>query len=375
MTQPVLAVGQPMKPDKARLAGLMNEVIDSGWYTNAGLMHGRLEAELNALWQVRARGGALALTSSGTMALMMALQLGHLPPGAEIITTPLSFPATLQAITWCGFTPVFADIDPERLTLCPDAVARAITPRTAAILGVHLTGVPCDHQRLGALAKEHGLWLVYDAAQSPDIALEDGPLWLKGNASALSFHATKLLHTCEGGAVITPDRRDKPLLSRMRHFGMKHGVMIEPGTNGKMSEMHAAMGLALLPDFDTEMAARRALRAEYDQALDQIPGLRKHSFPELGSASLLYYALRMPADRRDAVQAALLSERVLIRAGFPLLCGPGTAFPNVPIHTAYGAPIAPDAAPEVICLPLHGHMRRADVHRIARCIETTLKQA
>lgn len=372
MTKPILAVGQPMTPDPDRFSALCAEIFTSGWYSNGGQLHSRFENALTARLGVNAQSGALTLTSSGTMALMMALHLGNLPQGAEVITTPLSFPATAQAIAWCGFTPVFADVDPDRLTLCPKAVERAITPRTAAILGVHLTGIPCDTEGLEAISRKHKLWLAYDGAQSPDIQLPGGPLWRKGDVTALSLHATKLLHTCEGGIVITPDNRHKPRLSRMRNFGMQNDSPKTRGTNGKMSELHAAMGLALLPDLDAEMEHRRELRAHYDAALNDHPDIKLHSFPDLASASLLYYAVRIPADRRNAARAALLSKGILSRPGFPLLCGPNTVFSNSEIHSAEAHPVALKVGQEVLCLPLHSKVSPADTKRIAKTLKSTI---
>lgn len=358
-----LVFGAPMIPDPARLAKITAEALSSGWLTNGGALHLQLEQALAA---DAAPGDAVSLVSSGTMALLLGLGLGKLPPGSEVITTPLSFAATAQAIAWGGLVPVFADVDPVTLTLCPRAVEAAITPRTSAILPVHFLGVPCDVGALGAIAQRHGLWLLYDAAHAFGVTYKDQPIGHFGDASAFSLHATKILHTGEGGFVMTrADRAGE--LRRMRNFGLEGGRPTGRGLNGKMSELNAAMGLALLPDLPAELATRQSLRHAYDAALTGIAGLRLHATRAGASESLGYYTLRLPPDRRARLHAALAQQGIFARDHFPLLCGPGTFWQDAEIVTRDGgAPIAPQVGPEVLCLPLHGRVTLADVARIGR---------
>ena len=372
MAEPLVVFGAPMIPEAGRLAALMGEALAAGWLTNGGALHLRLEQALTAH---EATGDAVSLVSSGTMALMLALGLGHLPPGAEVITTPLSFAATAQAIAWCGLTPVFADVEPDSLTLCPRAVAAAITPRTAALLPVHFLGLPCAVEALADLARARRLWLVYDAAHAFGVTLRGQPIGHFGDAAAFSLHATKILHTAEGGYVVT--RRAQALaLRRMRNFGLEGGQPVGLGLNGKMSELHAATGLALLPDLPGEMASRLALRQAYDAALDGVPGLRLHRQRNGASESLGYYALRLAPKLRARLHRALAAHGVMARDHFPLLCGPGTPFPAARIVTATGGPaLAPKLGPELLCLPLHGRMGPPEVARIAAIIRQTLKEA
>lgn len=357
---PVLTAGAPMLPDPARLAALTGEALAAGWLTNGGALHMRLEQALADL-----AGGPAVLVSSGTMALMLVLRAGGLPEGAEVITTPLSFAATAQAIAWCGFRPVFADVDPETLTLCPRAAEAAVTPRTAAILPVHFLGVPCDTGGLADVARRHGLWLAYDAAHAFGVTLDGTPIGQHGDASAFSLHATKVLHTCEGGFMTTPDAGAAQRLRRMRNFGLRGAAAEGPGTNAKLSELHAAMGLALLPDLGAEIAARHALRAAYDAALAGLPGLRPQPGRPGASPGLTCYALRLAPPLRARLHLALGEARILARDHFPLLCGPGTPWPDAPIVTADGPPVAPGAGPQVLCLPFHGGVTEGDVARIA----------
>ncbi|MDO5647479.1 DegT/DnrJ/EryC1/StrS aminotransferase family protein [Paracoccus sp. (in: a-proteobacteria)] len=356
-TDRVLSVGQPIVPDPVRLAALMGESLAAGWLTNGGPLHQRLERAIAP----RLGGGSIGLVSSGTMALMVALRLGDLPPGAEIITPAISFAATAQAIAWCGFRPVFADVDPDTLTLCPDAARAAITPRTAAILPVHFLGHPCDLDGLAAVARDAGLWLAYDAAHAFGLTVQGRAISEWGDASAFSFHATKLFHTGEGGAVVLPPPGQTQRIARLRNFGLSNGRMAGPGINAKLPESAAAMGLAVLPELDAEIAARGRLRAAYDAAL---PGMGQHRARAGVSDSLLYYALRLPPARRASAVAALADARILARDTFPLLCGPGTCFPDAPIITARTEPTAPTVAPQVMALPFHGGVTDTDVARI-----------
>ncbi len=372
MSEPPVVFGAPMIPDAARLAPLIAEALDAGWLTNGGALHMRLEQALAAQQD---EGFAVSLVSSGTMALMLALGLGRLPPGSEVITPALSFAATAQAIAWCGLTPVFADVDPDSLTLCPRAAAAAITPRSAAMLPVHFLGLPCDVEELGQLAAAQGLWLVYDAAHAFGLRLDDRPIGCFGDASAFSLHATKVLHTAEGGFVVTR-RSAAQELRRMRNFGIEGGQPAGMGLNGKMSELHAATGLALLPDLPGELAARQAIRRAYDAALDGLAGLRLHRQRPGASDAAGYYAIRLDSGRRQRLRLALAEEGIIARDHFPLLCGPGTPWPEARIVTGNGGEAcAPTLGPEILCLPMHGRMGMAEVERVVTVVHRVLRDA
>ena len=365
ITSPVV-FGAPMIPDQARLAKIIAEALSAGWLTNTGALHMRLELELAAR---AAPEDAVSLMSSGTMALLLGLGLGKLPRGSEVITTPLSFAATAQAIAWSGLVPVFADVDPVTLTLCPKAVAAAVTPRTSAILPVHFLGVPCEVDALKDIAARHGLWLLYDAAHAFDVTFRDQPIGSYGDAAAFSLHATKILHTGEGGFVTTR-KSEASALRRMRNFGLESGRPVGRGLNGKMSELNAAMGLALLPDLAGELAARQSLRQKYDAAFGDIAGLRLHGTRPGASESLGYYALRLAPEQRERLHRSLAENHILARDHFPVLCGEGTCWPDAKIITGDGGPpVAPRAGSEVICLPVHGRVSAGDVDRIVRVVQ------
>ncbi|AEM41720.1 DegT/DnrJ/EryC1/StrS family aminotransferase [Ketogulonicigenium vulgare] len=355
----IITVGAPMLPDLPRYTALLSEAIDAAWLTNGGVLHQRLEMALAA----DLPGRTVGLAASGTTALMMALQLGDLPPGAEVITPAISFAATAQVIRWCGFQPVFVDVQPDSLNICPDAVRAAITPRTAAIMPVHLLGQPCDTDALADIARQHRLWLVYDAAHAYGVTWQGQPIGNFGDATAFSLHATKLLHTGEGGYIVTHPENGAAM-RRMRNFGLDQGRPVGFGINGKLSEAQAAMGLALLPDLPAEIAARRDLRCRYDAAFATLPDVSIQAARGGASDNLTYYALRLPPARRAGLFNALAAQHVFARDHFPLLCGPGTAFPDAPVITAAPHPIAPARAGEVICLPFHGRLSTADQAKI-----------
>ena len=360
----ILTFGRPIMPDLDQMKDLLGEAISEEWLSNFGVLHGRLQRKMSAMM-----GGPTRLVSSGTMALMMALKMADLPDGAEVITSPLSFAATVQAITWCGYRPVFADVDPETLNLCPQAVKAAMTPDTGAILPVHFVGVPCDVEALAAIAAEHGVWLAYDAAHAFLLELNGQAISQWGDVSAFSLHATKLMHTGEGGAVVLPDTAHTSW-SRMRNFGLNGGRMAGPGTNAKLSEAQAAMGLAVLSKLDAEIAHRQALRRTFDAALAGIPGVRPHYRRPGATDSLIYYVLRMTPELRERIFLELSQQRIFARDHFPMLYGPGTYLPQARLVTTAERPVAPQVGPEVLCLPFHSGVTDKDVDRIAHIIQT-----
>ena len=306
------------------------------------------------------------------MALMMALRAGGLQDGAEVITTPLSFAATAQAIAWCGFKPVFADICPDTMTIDPGAVAAAITPRTGAILPVHFLGQSCDVVALADLARSNDLWLAYDAAHAFGTTIDGRNIGCFGDVAAFSLHATKLMHTGEGG-VLALNGKPAANVAQMRNFGLRNGLPLALGVNAKLSEAGAAVGLAVLEVLEEEIAARARLRDLYCRLLGGIEGLKVVSVRKGTSDSLLYFPLRVPADRRRTCLIRLAEKGIIARDHFPLLCGDGTAFSDARIVTADGPPRAPAIAPEVICLPFHSKVCDGSAQLIAGTLEQALQ--
>jgi dTDP-4-amino-4,6-dideoxygalactose transaminase len=358
-----LAFGRPLLPDRALLMQLLDQAFAGHQLSNGGPLHQRLERALSA--QV---GGLLCLAASGTTALMMALRLGGLAPGGEVITSPLSFAASVQAIEWCGLKPVFADVEPGWPTLDPRAVQKVINPRTVAILGVHFMGVACDTDALEQLARQHGLWLVFDGAQSPDITQAGQNLALRGDATVLSLHATKLLNTAEGGAVVVRNAAHQARLERMRNFGLADGRLVDIGLNGKMSEIHAAMGLAALPRVAAEMQARQRLRQRYQALLAGVPQVSVLQPRPHTSASHLYFALSMPPALRQRVVQQAATQGIRLRDAFALLCGPGTLYADATITHHGAAALAPQRAQQLMALPMHGDIDDAGAEAVCGLI-------
>ena len=368
ISKPKTTFGRPIIPSPERIAELYTESISAGWLTNSGPLHNQFEKAIS-LWF---DSNETFLTSSGTMALMIGLHAGNLEKGAEVITSPLSFAASAHAIYWSGFTPVFADICPKTMTLSVDSVAAAITPNTKAIMPVHFLGQACEVDKLSELAKRHNLWLLYDACHAFGTTINGNSISNYGDASAFSLHATKLLHSGEGGALVLNSSKNGIKIPQIRNFGLSGGKPIKFGINGKLPEASAAVGLAVMDLVDDEIIARKALRRKYNALLSDLPNLNVVSSQRGVSDNLIYYAIRIPPSKRAACVVGLAEIGVLARDYFPLLCGPGTAFPNHAIASSHNTPVAPIVAPEIICLPFHSGVDDESVVCIANIIKSKL---
>ena len=267
-------VTRPILPPLEAYLEHLREIWTSRQLTNAGPLTGELEHLLGAYLEAP----HMSLFNNGTMALMTACQALDL--SGEVITTPFTFPATPHALTWSRITPVFADIDPMTMTIDPVAVESLVTSRTTGILGVHVYGLPCAVGALQAIAEKFALRLVYDAAHALTTRINDQPITNFGDVSMLSFHATKLFHTAEGGALVTRDEQLRQRIDLLRNFGIKNETtVLECGINGKMSELHAALGLCALSLIENERAARRELAAVYRERLGDLPGVTLMPMP------------------------------------------------------------------------------------------------
>ncbi|KAA9332357.1 DegT/DnrJ/EryC1/StrS family aminotransferase [Hymenobacter busanensis] len=332
-------------------------VWERGIVTNDGPLLRELEQQLKAHLQVK----HLLLVSNGTVALSLAIK-ALVPAGSEIITTPFSYVATTSSIVWEGCTPVFVDIDPATFCLRPDLIEEAITDRTRAILATHVYGVPCDVEALEAIAKRHGLKVIYDAAHAFGVKYQDRSVLTYGDVSTLSFHATKLFHTGEGGALVTNDDELAAKLEYMRNFGHADYNQFQGlGINGKVSELHAAMGLCVLPQVPALMDRRRVLSEQYDALLAPC-GLQRPVVSARVHYNYAYYPVVFAtAEQRAAVHAALNEADIFPRRYFyPAL----TELPYV--DGAWPAiREAPSIAERVLCLPLYHDLDDEVVERIA----------
>jgi dTDP-4-amino-4,6-dideoxygalactose transaminase len=247
---------------------MLEQIWQSRGLTNKGHFHDLLEASLGRVLAAP----NLSLVNNGTTALLLACRALELR--GEVVTTPFTFPATPTSLTWCGISPIFADVDPTTMTLDPVRVERAITPATTAILGVHVYGIPCDVEALQTIADRHGLRLIYDGAHAFGTQLNGTQICEFGDATIFSFHATKLFHTAEGGGLAARTRALKEQVDLLKNFGIRDEItVLAPGINGKITELQAALGLAVLDVLDEERAARAKIAAVYRARLADLEGI------------------------------------------------------------------------------------------------------
>lgn len=307
------------------------------------------------------------LCNNGTTALMLAASCAGLA-GKKVALTPYTYVATLSALLWIGCTPVFVDIDPATLSLSPELLKDAFArePDIAGVMPVHIYGLACDVDAIGAICAKNGARLVYDAAQAFGSRYKGRSLLDFGEVSACSFHATKLFHTAEGGCLVTRDRAMREALHLARAFGHRGDKHISLGINGKMSELHAALGLEMLEGVAEEIARRRAIHALYDAALADLPLVRPRPLPGL-EWNCAYYPVLFPDEAaRKGAEEALAAGGVHPRRYFyPAL----NTLPYLRPEWRRPCPVAEDAARRVLCLPLHGEMDEEDVARVARLLQ------
>jgi len=343
------------------LLSLYNEYLQkiwsNGWVTNYGPLVQELEEKLKGYLGVR----HLFFVSNGTIALQIAIKALELK--GEIITTPFSYVATTSSIVWEGCNPVFADIDQETLCIDPERILEKITPRTSAILATHIYGQPCNMESIENIAKENGLKVIYDAAHAFGINYKGQSLLQHGDISTISFHATKVFHTVEGGAIITQNDKLAEKISYMMNFGHDgEENFFGLGINGKNSELHAAMGLCLLPEMKKIMDRRKELSRLYDHLLDAMP-LKKPVISSGVEYNYGYYPVIFTTELKLLeAKAALNTEKIFPRRYFyPSL----NKLNYVDIQSC---PVADEISSRVLCLPLFYEMLDTDVQRIASII-------
>ncbi|MEO0914274.1 MAG: DegT/DnrJ/EryC1/StrS family aminotransferase, partial [Pseudomonadota bacterium] len=361
---------RPSLPPLSEFQSLIKGIWDNRFLTNSGPLHARLEAALS-----RYLGAPhVSLVSNATLGAIAAMRvLGQVRPSAnphasEVITTPFSFVATSNAIRMAGFEPVFADIDPQSLNLCPEAVERAITPATRAIMAVHAFGVPCDVDALGAIARKYGLPLIYDAAHGFGVRHRGQALATFGDFSVLSFHATKVFNTFEGGAVICPNAASKAAIDKFCNHGIEDAEEIAfAGFNGKLSELHAAAGLAQLPYVDEDIAARGIVARRYADAFAGIAGIR--CILSEGVDRHNHYAFPVLVEEGYGLDAAALADAmaeagIITRRYFHPLISDMSVYRNVPSSDPAGLPVARQVSERVLCLPLYPDLPVEEQERV-----------
>lgn len=367
-----LYVASPMLPELGKLTEMISKIWESGIVTNHGPYHELLEERLRDELRVP----TAMLFNNGTSALLAALKMFDLEQGAEVITTPLTFAATPHSIAWNGLTPVFADVDPNTMTLDPAAIRKAVSSRTRAILAVHTYGTICDLDGIAQVAKEYGLKVIYDAAHAFSVTVNGNGIGNFGDATAFSFHATKLYTSVEGGAVTTPNAADARKIYMLRNFGIKNEEeVIDIGINGKMNEIQAAIGLLNLDIYRHEQAARARLRAKYDEFLSEFDGISLQVAQAGVSRSEQYYPLRIDVKKfgtsRDELYARLKDVGIFSRKYFHPICTDFTPYKSYPIHALSESPVVETMKTQLLCLPFHSRVTDEDIEMIKTVFENS----
>ncbi len=360
----MIPVTRTTLPDLEEYQVYLRQIWQSGQLTNNGALSRQLQAEVMTFLGAK----NLTLVSNGTLALQLAIKALGLQ--GEIITTPYSYVATTNAILWEGCTPVFVDVDPESFCIDPHLIEAAITENTTAILATHVYGYPCDVSQIQEIADRHHLKVIYDAAHAFSVRLHGKSLLNHGDCSTLSFHATKLFHTAEGGAVVCKDAATAKrvfLMSKFGHIG--EDEYLDIGINAKISELHAAMGLAVLPKVPEIIAARRECSVWYDKMLEGLGLQRPKTVAGLEYNYAYYPAIFATHEQMMEVRAALQAQDIFPRRYFyPSL----NTLPFLPESLRRPCPVSESLAQRVLALPLYTTLARQDVERITACIKNTL---
>lgn len=355
-------VTQPLLPSLEQFIPYLENIWESKVLTNGGPFHQKLEKALAEYLGVE----HLSLFTNGAMALVTALQ--SLRVSGDVITTPYSFVATAHALAWNGIRPIFVDVDPGTLNMDPARIEAAITPTTTAILPVHCYGHECDVEAIQRIADKYNLKVIYDAAHAFGVKDAGGSVLRHGDLSILSFHATKVFSTFEGGAIICPDAKSKVFIDRLKNFGFVDEVTVAmAGLNGKMSEIHAAFGLLLLDQIDGAIQRRGALDRRYRECLSKIPGIR---FVEGGNevvSNYSYFPILLDdtfPTTRDGLWQKLKENNIFARRYFYPLISDFSIYRGLPSSNASNLPQAKKGAEAVLCLPIYPALSDEDQQRV-----------
>lgn len=363
MEEEQITVTSPLLPSLEDFNSLLKEIWKSKWITNNGTFHKQLEKELADYLKVQ----YVSLFTNGTLPIITALQALRIT--GEVITTPFSFVATTHSLWWNGVKPVFVDIDPTTGNINPDKIEAAITPMTTAIMPVHVYGKPCDTKRIDDIAKKYGLKVIYDAAHAFGVEVNGVSILNRGDMSTLSFHATKVFNTIEGGALITHDEHTKRRIDYLKNFGFKNETeVISPGINGKMDEVRAAFGILNLRQIDSCIESRHQVAIKYREALRGIPGVRFFDDMPGVRHNYSYFPIFINAEEygcsRDELYFKLKKRNILVRRYFYPLISTFSTYSSLKSASPTNLPVATRMADEVICLPMHHELSKEDIERV-----------
>lgn len=362
----IVTVTSPLLPNLDDFNNLLKEIWQSKWITNSGSFHQQLEKALAEYLKVP----YVSLFTNGTLPLITALQALRIT--GEVITTPYSFVATTHALWWNGIKPVFVDIDRNTGCLDPNKIEAAITPKTTAIMPVHVYGKPCDMKAIQEIADKYGLKVIYDAAHAFGVEVNGESVLNAGDMSTLSFHATKVYNTIEGGAMVMHDEKTKQRIDYLKNFGFAGETeVVAPGINSKMDEVRSAYGLLNLKQADAAIEARHQVAIKYREALKDVKGIEfwndlpgvRHNYSYFPIFVHSSYAMS-----RDELYFKMRDHNVLGRRYFYPLISDFSTYRGLESAKKENLPVATKMAEQVICLPMHHALTDEDIERVLTCI-------
>lgn len=364
-----ILVTSPLLPDLDEFQGLLKEIWESKWITNNGSFHQQLEKALAKYLKVP----YVSLFTNGTLPLITALQALRIT--GEVITTPYSFVATTHALWWNGIKPVFVDIKWETGCIDPDKVEAAITPKTTAIMPVHVYGKPCDTQAIQDIADKYGLKVIYDAAHAFGVEVNGESVLNAGDMATLSFHATKVYNTIEGGAMVMHDEKTKKRIDYLKNFGFAGETeVVAPGINSKMDEIRSAYGLLNLKIVDAAIEARHQVAIKYREALRGVEGIEFWNDLPGVRHNYSYFPIFVHAEEygmsRDDLYLKMCEKGIYGRRYFYPLISEFSTYRGLESAQPENLPVAHAMADKVICLPMHHTLKNEDVDRVISVIKS-----
>lgn len=364
----LITVTSPLLPDLKEFEKMLEDIWDRKWLTNNGYYHKELEKALAEYLGVP----YISLFTNGTLPLITALQALRIT--GEVITTPYSFVATTHSLWWNGIKPVFVDVDEKTGNIDPDKIEAAITPRTTAIMPVHVYGTPCDTKRIKEIADKYGLKVIYDAAHAFGVWQDGKSILEAGDMSTLSFHATKVYNTVEGGALICHDEATKKRIDYLKNFGFAGETeVIAPGINSKMDEIRSAYGLLNLKQVDKAIENRKKVAEKYKEAFKDVEGIRYLEDIEGVKHNYSYFPIFIDEEKygmsRDALYAKLKENNILGRRYFYPLISEFSTYKGLESSSKENLPVAHKLANSVICLPMYADLTDEDMERIIEVVK------
>lgn len=363
-----ITVTSPLLPNLDEFNAMLKDIWASKWITNNGQFHQQLEKALAEYLKVP----YISLFTNGTLPLLTALQALRIT--GEVITTPYSFVATTHSIWWNGCKPVFVDIEESTCGIDPEKIEAAITPKTTAIMPVHCYGKPVNMDAIQAIADKYGLKVIYDAAHAFGVEVDGKSVLARGDMSTLSFHATKVYNTLEGGALIVKDEATKKRIDYLKNFGFAGETeVVAPGINSKVDEVRAAYGLLNLKQVDAAIEKRHQVAIKYREALRDVPGIRFFDDMPGVRHNYSYFPIFINAEKygktRDQLYFEMKEKGVLGRRYFYPLISTFSTYRGLPSAAPENLPVATKIANEVICLPMHHALSEEDVERVISIVQ------